>query len=223
MAMMMGEFYDEDAVMDCPVGGSKSIVDALVRGIEKHGGEVFCKTDVEEIIIDDGKATGVRIKGGRIVQAKKAVVSNLSVWDLYGSGIVKKTNIPDSFLKERMATPIGKSFMHLHVGFRATKDELESLQAHYMCIDDWSKGVEGEDNAALISIPSVHDESLAPEGYGVLHIYTPATEGFDRWEGLDRSSDEYKSLKEERSHYLWNTLEKVIPDIRERVVVSQIG
>ena len=227
--MMMGEFYDEDATMDCPIGGSKSIVDALVRGIEKHGGKVFCNTGVEEIIIEDGKTKGVRIasknkeKKGRVVRVKKAVVSNLSVWDLYGSGIVDQSAFPDSLVKERMATPLGKSFMHLHVGFRATKAELEALQAHYMHIDDWSKGIEGEDNAALLSIPSVHDDSLAPEGYGVLHIYTPATEEFDRWEGLDRKSEDYKALKEERSQYLWHVLEKIIPDIKERVVVSQVG
>lgn len=53
--------------------------------------------------------------------------------------------------------------MHLHVGFRATKEELANLQAHYMYIDDWAKGVESEDNAVLLSIPSVHDDSLAPE------------------------------------------------------------
>mmetsp|Transcript_9399 Transcript_9399/g.28064 ORF Transcript_9399/g.28064 Transcript_9399/m.28064 type:complete len:598 (-) Transcript_9399:1106-2899(-) len=223
MAMMMGEFYDDDAIMDCPTGGSKSIVDALVRGTEKLGGKVFCNTAVEEIIVEDGKATGVRLSKGRTVRAKKAVVSNLSVWDLYGSGIVDQAHFPDSLVKERMATPVGKSFMHLHMGFRASKAELESLQAHYMYIDDWSKGIEGEDNAALISIPSVHDDSLAPEGYGVLHIYTPATEEFDRWEGLDRKSEEYESLKEERSQYLWKVLEKVIPDIKERVVISQVG
>ena len=223
MAMMMGEFYDDDAIMDCPVGGSKGIVDALVRGIEKHGGAVFCNTPVEEIVIEGGKATGVKLNKGRTVNAKQAVVSNLSVWDLYGSGIVDKSVFSESFVKERMETPVGKSFMHLHIGFRATKEELESLQAHYMYIDDWSRGVEGEDNAALISIPSVHDDSLAPEGYGVLHIYTPATEEFDRWEGLDRKSAEYEALKEDRSQYLWNVLEKVIPDIKERVVVSQVG
>eukprot|EP00536_Pseudo-nitzschia_multiseries_P008155 jgi/Psemu1/197380/e_gw1.203.82.1 len=223
MAMMMGEFYDDDAIMDCPTGGSKSIVDALVRGTEKLGGKVFCNTAVEEIIVENGKAKGVRLSKGRTVRAKKAVVSNLSVWDLYGSGIVDKTLFPESLVKERMATPVGKSFMHLHIGFRASKAELESLQAHYMYIDDWSKGIEGEDNAALLSIPSVHDDSLAPEGYGVLHIYTPATEEFDRWDGLDRKSAEYKSLKEERSRYLWKVLEKIIPDIKERVVISQVG
>ena len=230
MAMMMPSFYEDGSTMDCPIGGSKSIVDALVRGIEKQGGKVFCNTPVEEIIIEDGKTKGVRLasknkkeKEGRIIRVKKAVVSNLSVWDLYGSGIVDKSLFSDSFVTERMETPVGKSFMHLHVGFSATKAELKALEAHYMYIDDWSKGVEGEDNAALLSIPSVHDDTLAPEGYGVLHIYTPATEDFSRWEGLDRKSEEYTALKEERSNYLWRVLEKIIPDIKERVVISQVG
>jgi phytoene dehydrogenase-like protein len=177
MAMMMGEFYDEEGAMDCPVGGAKAIVDALVRGIEKHGGSIFLNSHVDEIVIENGQATGIRLrKGGRIVKANQAVVSNLSVWDLFGSGIVDKSAFPSDFVKERIETPVGKSFMHLHVGFRATREELEKLQAHYMYIDDWTKGIEGEDNAVLASIPSVHDTTLAPDGYGVLHIYTPATD-----------------------------------------------
>mmetsp|Transcript_17619 Transcript_17619/g.31805 ORF Transcript_17619/g.31805 Transcript_17619/m.31805 type:complete len:204 (-) Transcript_17619:58-669(-) len=122
-----------------------------------------------------------------------------------------------------METPVGKSFMHLHVGFEATREELEKLQAHYMYIEDWSRGVQAEDNAVLLSIPSVHDDSLAPDGHAVLHIYTPATEEYSRWENLDRRSDEYKKLKEERSAHLWTVLEKIIPDIRIRAKVVQVG
>jgi phytoene dehydrogenase-like protein len=224
MALMMGEFYEDTATMDCPKGGAKAIVDALVRGIEKQGGSIFLNSAVEGIVVENGQATGVRLrKGARVIKAKKAVVSNLSVWDLLGSGIVERSAFPDSFVKDRMATPVGKSFMHLHVGFRATQEELESLQAHYMYIDDWEKGIEGEDNAVLLSIPSVHDDTLAPEGHAVLHIYTPATEDYSRWSGLDRKSEEYQALKEQRSQYLWEVLEKIIPDIRDRTVLSQVG
>jgi len=224
MAMMMGEFYEDGSTMDCPKGGAKAIVDALVRGIEKQGGSVFVKSPVEKIIVQDGRATEVRMKKtGQTVKATKAVISNLSTWDLLRSGIIDQNAFPESFVKERMNTPVGKSFMHLHVGFKATREELERLQAHYMYIDDWSRGIEDEENAVLLSIPSVHDRSLAPDGYGVLHIYTPATEDFTRWEGLDRKSIEYQTLKEERSKYLWNVLEKIIPDIRERTVISQVG
>ena len=224
MAMMMGEFYEVGAVMDCPKGGARSIVDALVRGIKKHGGSLYYNSHVEEIVIENGRATGVRLKrANRRISAKKAVVSNLSVWDLYGSGIVNREAFPPSFVVERMETPVGKSFMHMHIGFRATREELERLEAHYIHMEDWARSVDAKDNAVLLSIPSVHDDSLAPPDHAVSHIYTPATEDFARWEHVDGKSVEYKALKEERSEYLWHTLEKVIPDIRERAVVVRVG
>ena len=225
MAMMMGEFYDADAIMDCPVGGAKSIVDALVRGIEKKGGKVFVKSHVDEICIEDGKAIGVRLKKNpdRMVQAKKGVISNLSIWDLMKSGIVDTKQFPESFVKERTETPACPSFMHLHVGFQMSKDELSKLQAHYIYMDDWERSVKEEENCALISIPSVHDETLAPDNHAVLHIYTPATERFERWQGMKRNTPEYNELKEERSAFLWKVLEQVIPDIRQRSVHSQVG
>lgn len=224
MAMMMGEFYDVDAVMDCPKGGAKSIIDALVRGIEKNGGSVFVNSHVQKINIDNGCATGITLrKNDRKIKAKKAVISNISVWDLFKSDIVDNDQFPTKFVEERLDFPVGKSFMHLHVGFKATRDELEKLEAHYMYIDDWSRGVDAEDNAILLSIPSVHDDTLAPPGHAVLHIYTPATEDYERWKNVDRRSDEYKILKKERSQYLWKVLEKIIPDIRERATIVQVG
>ncbi|CAM9571162.1 unnamed protein product [Heterosigma akashiwo] len=224
MAMMMGEFYEPNAIMDCPKGGAKSIVDALVRGLEKRGGKIFLNSHVEQIDIENGRATGITLqKGGGKVKATKGVVSNLSVWDLFGSGIINREVFPESYVDEKMKTPVGKSFMHLHVAFKATREELENLQAHYMYMDSWERGIEAEDNAVLISIPSVHDESLAPPGEAVLHAYTPATEDYSRWATVDRKSAEYKSLKEERSKYLWRVLETIIPDVRERSTHIQVG
>lgn len=224
MAMMMGEFYEDGAVMDCPRGGAKAIVDALVRGITKRGGVIFTNALVKKIHISNGQAVGVSLKNrDSMIKAKMAVVSNLSVWDLYSSGIVDNSHFSKEFIDERMATPVGKSFMHLHIGFKATRDELERLQAHYMYMDDWKRGVMAEDNAVLISIPSVHDESLAPPGMAVLHAYSPATENFDRWENIDYKSEEYLRLKDERSQYLWNVMEKIIPDIRQRAQVVKVG
>ena len=99
--------------------------------------------------------------------------------------------------------------MHIHVGFQMSKEELSKLQAHYIYMDDWERSVTEEENCALISIPSVHDETLAPTNHGVLHIYTPATERFDCWENVRRNSPEYNQLKEEQSAFLWGVLEKV--------------
>ena len=41
---------------------------------------------------------------------------------------------------------------------------------------DWSLGVDAPRNLVLVSVPSLLDPSLAPEGHHVIHAYTPATE-----------------------------------------------
>lgn len=66
-------------------------------------------------------------------------------------------------------------------------------------MNDWSIGVDAPQNVVLISVPSILDRSLAPKGKHVLHAYTPGTEPYQLWAGLDRRSDEYKRLKTERS------------------------
>lgn len=229
MAMMMGEFYEPDALMDCPRKGAKSIVAALVRGLEKFGGSIHCNSHVERINIEGGRAAGVtlrkmdKFRKNIKIQANKAVVSNLSAWDLVCSGIIDDEKLPTEFVREREATPLSKSFMHIHLAFRTTKEDLARLQAHYIYIEDWERGVQSDENVALVSIPSVHDDSLAPSGYAVLHAYTPATEDYERWRSLDRKSGEYTKLKEERCEYLWKVLERIIPDIRKRSHIVRVG
>jgi phytoene dehydrogenase-like protein len=81
--------------MDCPKGGARAIVDAFVRGIDKHGRSLYCNSHVNEIVMEKGRATGVHLQWGNCrIRAKKAVVSNLSMWDLYGSGIVDRKAFP---------------------------------------------------------------------------------------------------------------------------------
>jgi phytoene dehydrogenase-like protein len=75
----------------------------------------------------------------------------------------------------------------------------------------------------LVSIASVLDPSLAPEGKHVIHAYTPGNEPLDIWQGLERGTPEYEKLKEERSTVLWRAVEKAIPDVRARVEKSFVG
>jgi len=56
-----------------------------------------------------------------------------------------------------------------------------------------------------------------------LHAYTPATEPYDLWKGLDRKGEAYARLKEERSQVLWRAVERVIPDVRARAEVQMVG
>jgi phytoene dehydrogenase-like protein len=89
--------------------------------------------------------------------------------------------------------------------------------------DDGVDGPCGELNMIAVSNPCVLDRSLAPKGYIVVHAYGAGNEPYGMWENLERNSQEYKDLKEERAGVLWNAIESIIPDARERTVTSMIG
>lgn len=53
----------------------------LQRGLEKYGGKLQLNAHVDEILMEDGRAVGVRLKNGNVVKARKAVVSNATPFD----------------------------------------------------------------------------------------------------------------------------------------------
>ncbi len=220
VAFMFADWYRPNVKLDYPIGGSGAIVDALVRGLTKHGGKLILNAHVEQVLVENNRAVGVRLRNGKEIRANKAVVSNASVWDtlkLIPNGAVSK-----QYVEQQQATPECDSFMHLHLGIDATglpKD----LGIHYIVVNDWEKGITAPQNLVLISIPSVLDPSLAPPNKHVIHVYTPGNEPFSIWQGIDRNSKEYALLKQQRAEVMWQALLKIIPDIRDRCEVNLVG
>jgi phytoene dehydrogenase-like protein len=148
------------------------------------------------------------------------VISNASVWDTLF--LLPEGSIPQSFREQRQATPTCDSFLHLHLGINA-QGLRSDLKGHYIVVNDWGKGVTAPQNVVAVSIASVFDPSLAPLGKHAIHAYTPATEPYKLWQGMDRRSSEYARQKQKRSEVLWQALERVIPDIRSRCEVTLVG
>jgi hypothetical protein len=44
---MFGEWYKPGCTLEYPVGGVGALIDALVRGLEKHGGKMSLNSHVE--------------------------------------------------------------------------------------------------------------------------------------------------------------------------------
>lgn len=83
------------------MGGSESLIQALIRGLEKHGGRLLLRSHVDKIHVENGRAAGVVLQprrngngnrqsassssgsGGQpeFIRARKGVISNASVWD----------------------------------------------------------------------------------------------------------------------------------------------
>ena len=219
MAFMFAEWYKPGVKLDYPMGGSGAIVDALVRGLSKQGGEIIYNAHVDQVLVENKQAVGVCLRNGKEIRANKAVVSNASIWDTLS--LIPEGALPPSFIKERANTPECESFMHLHLGFDATG--LEDLECHYTVVNDWERGVTAPQNVVVMSIPSVLDPSLAPPGKHCIHVYTPGNEPYELWAGMDRRSEAYQEQKQARAEIMWQGLERVIPDIRDRVELTLIG
>lgn len=52
------------------------------QALESHGGRFLLSSPVEQILVEEGKARGVVLKGGDVIKANHAVVSNAPVWAL---------------------------------------------------------------------------------------------------------------------------------------------
>jgi phytoene dehydrogenase-like protein len=58
-----------------PVGGSVALTQALKRAVEAGGGKVVTDADVQEIKVSGGRATGVRLANGDVIEGKQFVAS----------------------------------------------------------------------------------------------------------------------------------------------------
>jgi len=211
VSFMLGE--RSRSVVDYPVGGSEAIVQALVRGLKKWGGQLRLKTPVERIRVEGGRVVGVELRGDETVTAP-VVISNASIWDTF-THLLRPEDVPEGDRQRALQTPAVDSFMHLHLGFRAAG--LEGLTGHHVVVHDVEQDITVPGNTCMISMPSVWDPTLAPNGHHVLHAYT--LEPFDGW---SRDGD-YDRRKGERAASLYRAVERVIPDVRDRITVELVG
>ncbi|MDY7012822.1 MAG: NAD(P)/FAD-dependent oxidoreductase, partial [Cyanobacteriota bacterium] len=211
VAFMLGE--RSRAGVEYPVGGSGAIVKALVQGLQRWGGQLRLGTRVEQILVESGRAIGVRLQNGEVLNAP-IVISNATLWDTY-SHLLQSEDLPKMYRARALKTPAVDSFMHLHLGIRA--EGLAGLTGHHVVLRDRERDIIEPGNTCMISIPSVWDSQLAPAGHHVVHAYT--LEPFAGWQ----RDEGYREKKKARSQSLYEALERVIPDVRDRVVLEEIG
>ena len=89
----------QDRGAGVPVGGMGSLVQSLQRYIEAHAGATVTGDEVTEIMITQGRASGVRTASGRSFEAKKGVIANTEPKALFLK-LVPESAIPQDFRKK---------------------------------------------------------------------------------------------------------------------------
>ncbi|WP_338089645.1 NAD(P)/FAD-dependent oxidoreductase [Nocardioides lijunqiniae] len=76
-----------------PEGGAGMLATSLRRRLESRGGEVVCDAEVLEVLVEDGRATGVVTADGQRHAARRAVVADVIASRLFG-GLVADEHVP---------------------------------------------------------------------------------------------------------------------------------
>lgn len=184
-----------------PKGGVGRIAEELVAGIEgRDGCSVEFGARVMEVLFDkDDRACGVKLANGDVVRAK-AVVSNATRWDTFGDrGLVRGERVPQAERRFRERYVRSPSFCSAHIAvrerdLRVDMTEAGGMDCHHIVLEDWARfdTARDGDGTLFVSIPTVLDKSVAPEGMHILHVFTPSW--MDEWSGLSRAK--YQSKKE---------------------------
>lgn len=200
-----------------PVGGVGGIAKSLAKGLVDQGNEIFYKANVTSIIVEQGKAVGVRLSDGREYFAK-TIISNATRWDTFGK-LLKGERLPkeeENFQKLYVKAP---SFLSIHMGVKAEVLPPDTECHHFVLENDWTR-LEEPYGSIFLSIPTVLDSSLAPEGRHILHIFT--TSSIEDWEGLPRK--DYEAKKELVADQIISRLEKkLFPGLRSSIVFMEVG
>ncbi len=77
-----------------PVGGSGRLADALIGLVTKLGGEIRTGTTVDAVLVEQGRAAGVRTAAGETLSAGRAVVAGTSPGALYGHLLRDVASVP---------------------------------------------------------------------------------------------------------------------------------
>lgn len=201
------------------MGGTGALVNAFVRLIEEQGGEIRLNTEVEEILVHNGKAKGVRLKNGETLHAD-VVVSNADVAFTY------KNLINPEFRKKYTDRKIERTkySMSLFVIYFGTKKRYNDTNlAHHNIIlgprykalleDIFHKKIVAEDFSLYLHMPTLTDPSIAPEGHEGFYVLSPVPH-------LDSGTDWEEFAPKYRDAIMNFLEENYLPDLKENLVAE---
>jgi phytoene dehydrogenase-like protein len=100
-------------------GGAHSIAQVLQRAYVHNGGQIRAVHHVEKILVEKGRAAGVRLRDGREWKANLAVVSNVDPYSTF-IDMVGEEHLPGVFAENVKAIEVDEfSYFQLHLALKA--------------------------------------------------------------------------------------------------------
>ena len=216
-----------------PVGGAAAIARGLVPVIEAAGGSARARTPVSEILIEDGKAIGVRTKSGEDFNAP-VIVSAI------GAGETVKRLLPEEIRQQRWAREIATfkpSICHfdLFLGFEGDIARHGATRSNHWFYESWDTNnaiwTAADDEPipmTFVSFSSLKDPSHDPgptnksTGDMLLWADWSAVAEFADG-GADERADEWAAFKRRIEARMLDFFRDKFPDLAPLIVYHELG
>ncbi len=164
--------------MPVPKGGGVKLVEALSGIVRAAGGELETGRDVEHVVVENGRATGVRLADGTTVPARR-VVAGVTPTQLYGR-LLAGTHLEHAGNGFRY----GRAEMQIHfaldeaprwdgderLGRTAIVHLTPGLDGVSRAVNEAERGLLPAEATVVVGQPVAVDPSRAPEGKSILWI-----------------------------------------------------
>ena len=199
-------------------GSPQMLANKLEKAIHKYGGQVLYRHRVDKILIENGRAIGCQLHNGIQLKAE-TIVSNTTIWNLYGK-LIDKKNITRR--KRRWAEGFRPSYsvfgVYLGVNSEAVPQGTKPTQI-LPYVD------EGFPSYLTVYVTSMLDPSASPKGTHTLCIFLPETtpDKTTPTDGKDKyQTRSYRERKEKKAAAIIEYLEhNYFPGLRQHIIVQE--
>ena len=207
-ACMMASYIEQGAY-SCK-GGFQNMADAFAEGVTKHGGELILEMPVKKVRVAGGNVQGVVLNNGQEIVAPM-VISNIDARTTF-QDLLEPGEVPSGYLSKIGAMETSASVLGLYL---ATDLDIHALGVPKVTMlstwdldDAYMSALHGNPKGAGVHVPTVIDETLAPEGEHlvIIQVFVPA-------ETEQLSPTASASYAES----LLDLAEQVLPDLREHI------
>jgi phytoene desaturase len=201
------------------MGGTGTLVKGLARLIEKLGGTFCMNAQVDEILIKDGSACGVRLSTGEVIEADLVVSNADPAWTY--SKLMKHQ--PRKRWTDRKLARQSYS-MSLFVWYFGTNRRYDDVYHHLMVLGPRYKELLGDifdrkkladDFSLYLHRPTMTDPSLAPEGCDAFYALSPVPH-------LESGVDWASFAQTYQTKIMQRLEETVMPGLSQSIVTSRV-
>lgn len=209
-----------------PVGGSKSFADTMLGVVKEAGGQTLVRASVDKILIEDGKAVGVKLDTGEEFRAPIIVSAA-------GARVTFENLLPPEVSQKPWTEDVKKlgdspSYVCLNLGFKGDIRAKGAATSNFWFMETWDMNRSlwdvNDPNAIApilyVSFPSLKDPLHDP-GPEQMHTGECITfvpwDAFEKWKHTRRGKREktYQEYKKAIQERMLAQLRKHLPDVLE--------